>query len=753
MTYAVASRDTPAGGAAPGAGDASLDIWTLVRRIWARKWFLILFVGACMVLAYAALTVVTPRYTGEVRVLIEGQTPDPTNPLGNQMVRAADQQKIESEIQVLLSRSLADEVISTLKLGDWDEFSRPSGGLFGFGASTSRTKTDVMDAYYQRLNVYQIGTSRVIAIDVWAEHPRSATIIANAIANIYVADQLDAQVSVTRRASSWLDQQVDKLREQVRASEDAVSEYRRENGLIESNGTTLKSTELSELNTQLILARAAKSEAQARLDSARSLLTSPNGIETSSEVLDSNLIQQLREQEVALQRQITELSADLLPQHPDMIARQAELDDLRNAISAEVAKIVRRLENEVRVAAAREVSLQRSISRLKTDVTKERQREGQLRALEREAVANRQLLESFLLRASETGARDDRLIQRPEARIISRAETPQSPSFPQKGPVLMLAFMASLTLGLLIVLAVEMLSPVSDPVRSGRSGRGPSLQPQGRSRQPGYDAGPAPFQPAPAFHQAQPAYQPGPAHPSAAMSPYGVPSYPVSFEQPQGQAAGMTPPPAPPPHTGGVHAMQPPGGAYAAAPVMQSVARLPAGNRLTPHEQWLMAEGCRQIQAFIGAQRASYGGGHVVRVSPGATGASGLVGIARLMAQQGHRVMVIGCAPQRGPGFTDMVCGRASLPQVMQADAHSAVRFIDWGSIPLHDDPGLIRAALGGLARQASLTLVADVDTVVFGLDATIDRACDTALILRQPQDRSPMPVVRTATAGVVQVG
>ena len=178
-------------------------------------------------------------------------------------------------------------------------------------------------------------------------------------------------------------------------------------------------------------------------------MESPSGIETSSEVLDSSLIQQLREQEVALQRQITELSADLLPQHPDMIARQAELDDLRRAIGDEVGKIVRRLENEVRVAAARESSLRQSIARLKSEVTREKQREGELRALEREAAANRGLLESFLLRASETGARDDRLIQRPEARIISRAETPQSPSFPQKGPVLMLAFMASLTIGLL----------------------------------------------------------------------------------------------------------------------------------------------------------------------------------------------------------------------------------------------------------------------------------------------------------------
>jgi uncharacterized protein involved in exopolysaccharide biosynthesis len=721
MTYAVSSTYAPDGraGSPENGGEPSLDIWSLAGRVWARKGFLFLFMCAAMALAYAALSTVSPRYTGEVRVLIEGIAPDPTNPLGNQTVREADQQKIESEIQVLLSRSLADDVVSTLKLEEWDEFASSSTGFLGLGGSRSNSKSDVMDAYFSRLNVYQIGTSRVIAIDFWAEHPRSATIIANAIADIYIADQLNQQVTVTRRASSWLDQQVEKLRAQVKASEDAVSEYRRKTGLIESNGNTLKSAELSELNTQLILARAAKSEAQARLDSARMLMESPSGIETSSEVLDSSLIQQLREQEVALQRQITELSADLLPQHPDMIARQAELDDLRRAIGDEVGKIVRRLENEVRVAAARESLLRQSIARLKSEVTREKQREGELRALEREAAANRGLLESFLLRASETGARDDRLIQRPEARIISRAETPQSPSFPQKGPVLMLAFMASLTIGLLLILAFEMFAPVPRPVAVREAGRGPRVT----------TAPPV---------MAQPAYQPAPPA-----------SYAMSASQ-QVQVAPvhpMAPPPMAPPGQGGFAPAQP------TAPVTQMIARLPAGAYLTPHDQWLLGEGAKTILQFVRQRPAINRGGHLVRVSAGRTGARGLVGLARLLSQTGASVLVIGCAPSRAPGFTDLICGRASLGQVMQAESQSRVCYVDWGTIPIHDDPALIRSTLAGLSNQASIILVADADSVVAGLSMSIDRACDTGLVLVSAGDRAAPSLPMTPSAGLVQVG
>lgn len=751
MSYGVASRDLEPNAASSRGDAAGLDIWALLARVWARKWFLVLFVLAGVVLAYAGVSAVTPHYTGEVRILVEGQAPDPTTPLANQNVRVADQQKIESEIQVLLSRSLADKVISQLKLETWDEFATSGGGMFGLSAPKASKRSDVIDAYFARLNVYQLGTSRVIAVDFWAEHPRSATIVANAIADLYVAGQLNAQVAVTRRASSWLDEQVEKLRAQVQTSEAAVSNFRRENGLFESNGNLLKTEELSELNTQLILAGAARSEAQARLDSARGLMNSPAGVETSSEVLDSSLIQQLRGEEVTLQRRMTELSADLLPQHPDMIAAQAELDDLRRAIGAEVGKVVRRLENEVRVATARERSLRGSISRLKKDVGKEKQRESELQSLEREAAANRGLLESFLLRASEAGARDDRSIQRPEARIISRAETPQSPSFPQKGPIIMLAFMASLTLGLLIILAFEMLS--GGEGASHQSTYTPGRQRSFKGFAPAHAPTPAPA----AYAHGQPVYQPASTPAQRPMPSQPMYSAPDPFAA---QRHAYQPPVAPPPPV--VAQAQPmpqhtpvrQGPAYQ-APVTQVIAQLPSSPTLTQHDQWVLGQSAKAIIEFIGARPSHHGAqmpGRIVRVVPGQFGRKGVVSLARLLAQQSVSVVVLGCAPQAGAGFTDVMCGRARYEQVMQADAQSSARFINWGSIPIHDDPAMIDRAVGVLAQAASIVLVMDADSVVHSLGASFDRASDTSLVLMSGSLATQQPLPQTQTAGLIQV-
>ncbi len=733
---------------------AGLDVWALLARIWARKWFLVLFVLAGIALSYAALSTVTPHYTGEVRILIEGQTPDPTTPLANQAVREADQKKIESEIQVLLSRSLADQVVTQLKLDTWDEFSTTGGGMFGFGSPKPANRAAVIGAYFKRLNVYQVGESRVIAIDFWAEHPRSAMMVANAIADLYVGGQLDAQVAVTRRASSWLDEQVDKLRAQVQASEAAVVEFRRKSGIFESNGNLLKNTELAALNAQLITASAARSEVQARLDSARALMQSPAGIETSSEVLDNPLILQLRQQEVALQRQITDLSADLLPQHPDMIARLAELDDLRRAISAEVGKIARRLENDVRVATARERTLRSSIARLKKDVTTEKQQESELRSLEREAAANRGLLESFLLRASEAGARDDRSIQRPEARIISRAETPQTPSFPKKAPILMLAFMASLTFGLLIVLATEMLSGAE--THAPRYAAAPSMRRPDQSAVPaGYHAAYAPQQ---AYaYQSQPIRAPLQPHmpPPQRRQPtpaYAVGGYVDPFQpQPPQQAYRSAPPPPPPP----MPAYAAPQQVAPRQPVTQMVARLPANPTLTQHDQWVLSQSAQEILRFIASRPSRYGQhmpGRVVRVACGQSGPKGLVGLARLLAQQGKSVVVVGTSPQPSMGLTDVMSRHCSFAQVMQPDTQSSARFIGWGSIPVHDDAALIASAMQALAQSAQIVLVGDPDSVVLGLAPSFDRASDTSLVLLRGTNAPAQALPQTDTAGLIQI-
>ena len=152
-------------------------------------------------------------------------------------------------------------------------------------------------------------------------------------------------------------------------------------------------------------------------------------------MLKSDLITRLIEQRVKVQRQLAELSATLLPSHPRIKQLASELADVREQIRDEAAKIVKGLENEAQVAAAREASLRGSLNDVKTAGLRLSEAEIKLRALEREAKAQRDLLESYLARYRDASARHDMGSVPAQATIVSRAHASLLPVLPETRPI------------------------------------------------------------------------------------------------------------------------------------------------------------------------------------------------------------------------------------------------------------------------------------------------------------------------------
>ena len=220
----------------------------------------------------------------------------------------------------------------------------------------------------------------------------------------------------------------------------------------------LSTQQLGDLNAELARAKAARSEAEARAELIASLLAEGGSLEASQEVLDSQLIQRLRERQVALRAQIAELSTTLLPAHPRIRALEGQLANMNGQIRQEAEKVKAALNTAARVAAAREKSLVESLNAAKGDVTRSNAQEIELRALEREAAAQRDLLESFLARYREAVARTDADYLPADARIISRAVAPREPSFPKKTMMAAAAAIAVFLLAAAILLLREFTS-------------------------------------------------------------------------------------------------------------------------------------------------------------------------------------------------------------------------------------------------------------------------------------------------------
>src|SRR5207248_3444724 len=170
------------------------------------------------------------------------------------------------------------------------------------------------------------------------------------------------------------------------------------------------------------------------------------------------LIQRLREEQATLARSRSELAVTYLPSHPKIAAVDSELANIDRQIRAEAMKIVDSLEDQAKVASSRAASLKASLDAAKARASDTNQDEVKLRALEREASANRELLETFLNRFTDASARQDLRAHPGMARIIQRAAVPSTPSYPLPGPTILLASIAGLMLGLGLAFLAEVMA-------------------------------------------------------------------------------------------------------------------------------------------------------------------------------------------------------------------------------------------------------------------------------------------------------
>jgi uncharacterized protein involved in exopolysaccharide biosynthesis len=446
-----------------------IDLGKLGRALWhAKGWILGLAAGAGVV-TFIALSMVRPLYTSEARILIENEASPFTRAAtddGRNRLQPLDEQAVESQVQVLTSRDLALQVARQLDLADNPEFAKDAGTMplarlldsIGLGGSAKSKEEKAADAFQEHLSVYVLAKSNVISVNYTSGDPELAAKAANTLADAYIAWQRNAKLAQTKDATTWLSAQIDELRKRVSESEAAVEKFRSGHGLYEgTNNVTLNAQQLSELNSQLILAKAQRSEAEARARLIREMLEDRSDIDATPEVLKSELIGRLIEQRVQVQRQLAELSATLLPSHPRMKQLASELDDVRLQIRQEAEKIVQGLENEAEIASARESSLRKSLKEVQSQASGQSAAEIQLRALEREAKANRDLLESYLARYRDASTHHDMGAVPAIATIVSLAHPATKPSFPKRGPIAALAAVATALLALVFVLSRELI--------------------------------------------------------------------------------------------------------------------------------------------------------------------------------------------------------------------------------------------------------------------------------------------------------
>jgi polysaccharide biosynthesis transport protein len=474
---------------APAGASEELNLRELWRALTRRKFVLLATILVITGGAFGYVSQQTPMYTAEALIHVQNRDAKVVEIDGVVEEMIADPATIESEIQLLTSRAFLRRIVEELGLVNDPEFNPAlrkdaSGPSFletinpfhyipeewwtSFGASqpsdlddvaaevdpAAATLNNLVGRFAGRVEVAQVGRSYVISLSFLSEDAAKAAKIANKMAQEYLVTQVEAKYDAAQRATEWLSKRIEELRGEVLEAEAKIVEYRTQNNLVDTNNSNNPVTlQFFQLNSQMALAQAERAGAEARLSQARSLLNSEGGLASAALVLNSPLMTSLRDQETQLIRRLSEMATVYGENHPQMVNTRAEIQSIRDKMQDEVQRIVQDLANETAVARAREQELTNHMARLQGDAARVDMAGVELSDLTREAETNRQLFQTFLTRFREIVEQQG--LQEADAKILSAADRPSQPSHPKTALFTLIAFAASLVLGVLLVFVVE----------------------------------------------------------------------------------------------------------------------------------------------------------------------------------------------------------------------------------------------------------------------------------------------------------
>lgn len=442
----VMNKESPSG--PPGypaqapQGLAELFGVTAALQMLRRRFLIMALVGAAAAIAgFAFLMLRTPTYSATALVMINPRQERvlTTTDVVGQLPR--DSSAIDSEIELLRSSALLDELAEALGLMEG-----------GASAGAANVAGDLMGA----ISVRRRGLTYVIEITASSTDPARAQLIANTYADVYVASQVNARVDTAQRANSWLSRRLAELREDVQIKESAAETFRVQSGLMSAQGSTLQEQQITNVQTQVLQAQADLAEREARYRQLQDLRASGAPLESIGNAINSETIRSLRDREADIARRQSDLEQRYLPTHPAVQSIRAEREDIETQIQREIQRISVNLGNEVSVARARLETLRQSMREATGDLSDNSDDSVRLRELEREAAASRGVYESYLQRYQEILSQDQ--LNAADARLMTYASRPVSPSSPK----LRISLALALALGLMLGLGAGVIAEILD---------------------------------------------------------------------------------------------------------------------------------------------------------------------------------------------------------------------------------------------------------------------------------------------------
>jgi succinoglycan biosynthesis transport protein ExoP len=461
---------------APHAGGLSL---LQIRDFVTRQWRLVAVVTALAIIVGIGYLALTPRkYTAQADMIIDTKRVSFSQSELATENRIVEDASVESEIETTKSEKVAGVVARRLQLVTDPEFVGSGESLkqriFSLIWSTAPAPEpsseeilrSVIGQLRGNLRVTRLGRSYIEQIAYTSLDPNKAARIANAFADAYIEDQLEAKFEATRRASIWLEQRIGELRKQASDAFKEVQDFKSQNGIIIGvDGKLASEVELDQLGVALAKARAETSQAKAKMDRIQHVLAlRPDPSQESlnipdpivTDALSNPVITKLRQQFLDDQNKESEWRSRYGVDHQAARNLRAEMAALQRAIWDEISRIAESYKSEVQIAKAQEASIEQRMNEVFQQSGSLRQSQVRLRELETASNTYRGIYETFLSRFTQSVQQQS--FPSTEARVVTYASAPAGPSAPKKSLTLALATLCGLSLGTALAVARERMS-------------------------------------------------------------------------------------------------------------------------------------------------------------------------------------------------------------------------------------------------------------------------------------------------------
>jgi len=445
-----------------------------VRVLHKRRWtaitaFMVVF-GSVAVYTFTA----TPIYTARTQVLIENENPNVVK-----FEEVYDQNKTtndyyQTQYRILQSRLLARRTIEREKLWrnplianasgtSWvDSAVRSISGFFGAGKTESGDVTEtaeqsrVIDSFLRNLSVVPIRNSRLVDVSFRSPEASLSSQVANALASQYIEQNLEFKFLATKDATDFLNARTAEQRKTLERSEQALQQYREKTGAVAlEDRQNIVVQRLADLNAAVTRARTERIEKESIYNQIQVIQKDRSAVDTFPAILNNSFIQQLKSQQNELQRQQAQLAEKLGARHPEMLRVQSAIDSTEARINAEIQKVILALRNDYQAALTNERALQSSLDQQRAEAQELNRASIQYGVLQRDATSNQSMFTGLLERSRETGISGE--LKTSNIRIVDKAETPRTPSSPQKMTNLSVGFFGGSLLAISLAFFFEYL--------------------------------------------------------------------------------------------------------------------------------------------------------------------------------------------------------------------------------------------------------------------------------------------------------